>query len=346
VSLLSLDKYLNAPGDEASSTALLPINGYFDFAAWLMESISSGFKGEMLADLGVELEALRESLNPAQEGEELKQAARIFQGLWAEFRSRIQKADQERADDFRTVLSDLKETFSLLSSGTQGTDMRFQRLDESLQVATRIDDMTMLRTHLTQTLQSVRQEVTRERRRHRGLLDVLSNQIRNSQDNISRMSGTMSSREAAITKLNVGLQDSNSDLQTVIYVADILKRLAAVHGNGISDSLLDEFARQRLQPIALDGKIFRWSNNSVVLLCTSAKREEQRFRTTGPPQSLFEYQAFLGDRVAQFRVAMRSITLPLRGGLEELTRKLDDFAHVPRPKVQPLPPSTEDTQLD
>jgi hypothetical protein len=339
MSLRSLEKYLYAQeGEHVAKEALPPIPGYFGLAQRLVRSVRSGLKGEAVADLGSDLEALAAGLEPEQEAEKLNEAAQIFDRIWEDFRNRLKVADQERADDFRKVLASLKETFSVLSSGTQGADLRFQKLDESLQIATKVEDLSLLRVHLAQTLQFVRQEASRERRRNRGLLDVLSEHIRHSQENISRMSGTMASRDAAISSMTLAL-GSKSELQVTIFVADILKRLTSVHGNGISDCLLDEFSRNTLQPIAGEGKVFRWSNTSVIMLGDKAKPADV-------PQSLFEYQAFLGDRVATFRVGLRSLALPLQGQVKDIAQRLDDFAHVPRlaPSTAPSPLLVSDSR--
>jgi len=177
-------------------------------------------------------------------------------------------------------------------------------------------------------LQNVRQEATDERQQTRGVLEFLGSQIRDSEQVASRFGIGMALRQEAIDDMNSALRDTgaNGNVYATLFVADTLARLVALHGGDISDKLLQELARKEIQPLAPDGKVFRWSPTSVLLLWRSEKSHEQLRDAANTAKSLFEHQAFVSNRLVTFKVAVRSILLPVRGALDDILSNLDNFA--------------------
>jgi GGDEF domain-containing protein len=329
LSLLSLEKYLYAPRDGAA-IARNPeaVTGYFGFSSRVLETIRAALIGEALADIAKNLDSLRESLRPDHDATALNEFAQRFGDLYGQFRDRLRRADQERAEDFRKVLGTLSEAVGYLSSGSQASGSRFQKLENSLQVAAKMEDLGTLRTHLSKVLQNVRQEATEERQQTRGVLEFLGSQIRDSEQAVSGLGIGIALRQEAIDDMNSALRDTsaNGNVYATLFVADTLKQLIALHGGDISDKLLQEFARKEIQPLAPDGKVFRWSPTSVLLLWRSEKSHEQLRDAGNTAKSLFEYQTFMGNRLVTFKVAVRSLLVQMRGGFDDILCSLDNFA--------------------
>jgi GGDEF domain-containing protein len=329
LSLLSLEKYLYAPynGPEIARKPEA-VTGFFGFSSSLLETIRSALIGEALADIARNLDSLRESLRPDHEPTALKESAQRFGDLYAQFRDRLKRADQERAEDFRRVLGILSEAVAYLSSGSHASGSRFQKLEDSLQLATKMEDLGTLRTHLSKVLQNVRQEATQERQQTRGVLEFLGSQIRDSEQAASRLGIGMALRQEAIDDINLALRDTsaNGNVYATLFVADSLKRLIALHGSDIADKLLQEFARKEIQPLAPNGKVFRWSPTSVLLLWRSEKSHEQLRDTADTPKSLFEYRALVGTQLVTAKVAVRYLLLQMRGAFDDILCNLDNFA--------------------
>jgi hypothetical protein len=327
LSLLSLEKYLYAPHESPSvARKSEPVNGYFGFSSSVLETIRSALIGEALADIARNLDSLRENLRLDQDPVALNEAALRFADLYAQFRDRLRRADQERAEDFRKLLGTLSEAVGYLSSGNQTTGSRFQKLENSLQIATKMEDLGTLRTHLSKVLQNVRQEATEERQQTRGVLEFLGSQIRDSEQIASRFGIGVALRQEAIDDMNSALRDTGANVYATLFVADTLTRLIALHGSDISDKLLQEFARKEIQPLAPHGKVFRWSPTSVLLLWRSEKSHEQLRDAANTAKSLFEYQAVVSNRLVTFKVAVRSLLLPVRGAPDDILSNLDKFA--------------------
>jgi GGDEF domain-containing protein len=329
LSLLSLEKYLYAPHDGAA-IARNPeaVTGYFGFSSSVLETIRAALIGEALADIAKNLDSLRESLRPDHDPTALNEFAQRFGDLYGQFRDRLRRADQERAEDFRKVLGTLSEAVGYLSSGSQASGSRFQKLENSLQVAAKMEDLGTLRTHLSKVLQNVRQEATEERQQTRGVLEFLGSQLRDSEQAVSHLGIGIALRQEAIDDMNSALRDTsaNGNVYATLFVADTLKQLIALHGGDISDKLLQEFARKEIQPLAPDGKVFRWSPTSVLLLWRSEKSHEQLRDAGNTAKSLFEYRTFMGNRLVTFKVAVRSLLVQMRGGFDDIVGNLDNFA--------------------
>jgi GGDEF domain-containing protein len=329
LSLLSLEKYLYAPHD-GPEIARKPeaVTGYFGFSSSILETVRSALVGEALADIAKNLDALRESLRPDYDPSALNEFAQRFEELYGQFRDRLKRADQERADDFRKVLGTLSEAVAYLSSGSQTSGSRFQKLEDSLQLATKMEDLGTLRTHLSKVLVNVRQEATQERQQTRGVLEFLGSQIQDSAQAAARFGTGMALRQDAIEEMNAALRDSgtNGTVYATLFVTDALKQLIVLHGSDISDKLLQEFARKEIQPLAPDGKVFRWSPTSVLLVRRSEKSHEQLRDAGNTAKSLFEYRTFMGNRLVTFKVAVRSLLVEMRGGFDDILCNLDNFA--------------------
>jgi len=306
------------------------ITGYFSFGSRLLESVRAALVGEALSDIAAELKSLRDNLEPESHPETLKRSLQRFEELFAQFRDRLKAADQERADDFRKILVALNEAFGYLSAGAETSDGRLRKLESSLQQAAKMEDLGTLKTHLAQVLQSARRDAARERQQARTVLESLGTQIRHSQKTASFLEAGLGTREDAMAELTYVFQETGAKepMQGSVFVVDALKRLVSLHSEEIADHLLAELARKEIQPTAPAGRLFRWSPTSVLLLWQGEQDGvESRDAASKSPKSLFEYRAFLGSRIATFKVGIRSLSVPLRGPFDEVIAILDNFAN-------------------
>lgn len=331
VSFLSLEKYLYA-AQKSSGAALAeaePAHGYFDLSRKILTSLgTSFFIGEALADLSQELEALREGLQPDANADALATAAQHFSAVLHAFRERLRQADQERAEDFRKVLSILNEAFANLDTGGDRSDVRLRKLESSLQDATRIEDLRSLKTHLSQTLQFVRKEAEREREERKEALQALGNQISEVHKSAARFRAGLAGREEALTalSLSLGQKEAGTNLYLALFVADAVPALRARHGNEVADGLLDELARKEIQALAPEGEIFCWTQHALLLVWRSSEDRDKVRKLANNLKTPFQYGASVGARMATFSIALRSLIMQAGGGMEQITKHLDQFA--------------------
>ncbi len=340
MSFLSLEKYLystNKP-QEAASEVPPPLakirpspqsNGFYELTGRVMESIASSvLAGEAVADLATEIDTLRLSLRPDTGVEVLASAAERFSEILRQFRDRLGKADEERAEDFRKVLSILNETFSHISGRNERSDTKFKYLEQSLQHVTKLDDLRSVGSRLSEVLQFVRVEATQEREAGQLAVEALGNQLRQAHHAATRFRVGLAGRDGAIDSLKT-IQAESAPINTYValFVADAVQSVRARHGSEVSDGLIDELGRKEIQALAPDGKVFSWTPSSILLVWqTEAEREYVRDigRNVKSP---FEYRTYVGSRMATFSIGLRSAVMQLQGGnLEEIVTRLDQFA--------------------
>ncbi len=174
----------------------------------------------------------------------------------------------------------------------------------------------------------VHDQVLQERDQTRQALEALSKQLELANRAASRFRTSLPNRDEAITELSRetgGLQEVRRYVG--IFVADTLSALRLRHGNEISEYLLHEFSRKRISALLPDGKMFRWSAQSVLAVWHSQKAlGDISAEIAGSCQAPFDCRAFVGTRTATFRIATRFVVLDAQLNTNELIRALDHFS--------------------
>ncbi len=331
LSYLSLEKYLYGNGKSPGVSPVLQAqaNGYYDLACDLLVSISRTMvSGEPLSDIGRELDRLRESLKPNEDRETLRALAQSFQELLQSFKARLQKADQERADDFRKILSILNEAFASLDSGGERSGVRMKQLERSLQDASKMEDLRSLKVHLSNVLQFVRQESEDESQKTRSALEALGAQLEVAhQAAVKYAGGKLASREHGLAYLAGEIDQENENvLYAGLFVADALRAVRLRHGNQVSEGLLCDISRKLLGKVVPDAQAFEWSSDALLVVWRSKENftsvsEHVRNALNVP----LENRAFVGTRVANFSLSVRSLLVEARGKLDQIVSNLDQF---------------------
>ncbi len=330
MSFLTLEKYLySAKRDRVGDPAAEPVptSGFFDLSLQMMESVNrSVLAGEAVADLAGELDAIRAGLRPDAEATVMASAAERFGTVLSMFRDRVGKADAERAADVRNVLSILTEAFSHVSSRNERSDTKFKYLEESLQVISRLDDLRSVKNHLSEVLRFVSVEAAHERQTGRGAAEALGKQINQLQRSVSRLRPNMAGRDQAIAAMNASLaQPAASTLYGALFVADAVDAIRSRHGAEVADSLMNELGCKELQALVPAAQLFCWSRNTILLLW-QGDAEHEYAREFGPKLSApFEYRTFVGNRMANFSVGLRSAVMRLEGSVKEIVWSFDLF---------------------
>jgi hypothetical protein len=332
LSLLSLEKYLysafQTPARGSDSRA--DGSGYYELACWLLLSVSrTVLAAEHLSDIAEQVERLRADLQPGADGESLAKAVERFQVILQTFKGRLRKHDRERADDFRNILSILNEAFASLDSGGERAGVRFKQLERSLHDASKMDDLRSLKVYLSDVLRFVREESEDESRKTRTALEALGAQLEVAHQAAARFSGGgLRGREHGLAYLAEAInQGENSEaLYAGLFVADALRAVRSRHGNQVSEALLNDISRKLIRQLLPEAQGFEWSSDAVLMVWRSAEKfaavsHEIRTALNNP----FENRAFVGTRVANFTISVRSLLLEARGRVDGIVSKLEQF---------------------
>ena len=329
MSFISLEKYLYGSAkvsfqpDEAKAAS-----SYLGLIDNMLASVSSSvLAGEVFGDLAHEVERLRGELTTKTPEEALAVAGQDFCSILQQFKDRFQRADEERADDFRKVLAILNEAFGHLSARTDKSDVRLKKLEATLQHASKIEDLRTLKNHLAEVLRYVREESAEEQNSGQAQVEAIGTQIQQMQKAASRFKLSMANREEALAELGAMLGTAESDgyRYAALFVADSLPAMRTRHGNEIAENFLEQLGRKELCGLAPEGKVFCWSSNAVLLLWNS-DAERENVRDLGKRlKSPYEYRALVGSRMATFAVGLRSFVMKLQNPISDVVWELDHF---------------------
>lgn len=283
--------------------------------------------GDAFNDLSERLSAVRARLGLLSDPSELARQAVEIDSALEIFQSRVKEANRETALDFKKLLNLVNESFSCMQSGSEKSDARLKYLEQSLGQAAKMDSIVSLRQHVSKVLDFVREESKRDLDEKGTRLKSITDQIRQAHEATSRFRVHMPGRAEALEYLKEVLAspDVKPETNVTLFAADSLKALRTRHGDEIASNILEELARKEVQPLAPEGKLFCWSGTSLLLSWRHI------FGSTSPGllnpvPSVFEHRAFVGTRVATFKIGVRSGSTRISGGLQDVISTLDRFS--------------------
>ena len=328
MSFQTLEKYLYRAGRPASGSAEpKATTGYFHLTHAILSALSrSVLAGEAFVDLNRELEAVRDGLSPNSQEEILNEAADRSCFLLEQFKHGLDKANEERDEDFRKVLAILNEAFTHLGSRTERSEARLKKIEVTLQHAAKLEDVRAIKTHLTEVLRYVRQESAHDQSTGKAEVEALNTQICQVNKAALRLKSSLAGKKEALQELKslIGAQE-DTHRYAALFVADSLSAMRTRHGDEIAENLLEQLGKKEMKGLVPEGKVFCWSPSSVLMLWSSAA-ERENVRDLGKRlKSPFEYKAVGGSRMATFAVGLRSAVMRLDGSLQDITWELDHF---------------------
>lgn len=294
------------------------------FAASIQQHVLAG---DTFNDLAEKVEAIKTGLPSALEQDRLSESADEMSAVLASFQDRVRESSRETAESFRQILSLVNESVGCIQSGNEKSDARLKFFEEGLTQAARIDSLALLRRHLARMLDFVRQETKLDKTERDTTFRSITEQLRQAHAAGSRFRVQMPGRLEAIEHFKALLAAPKVQLgtQVTLFVVDSLKALRARHGDEVASTALEELGHKQIQPFAAEGKLFCWSGTSLALTWQHAFAATPASQVD-PVPSLFEHRAFIGNRVATFRMNVRFQSTPLSAGLDEVVASLDRFS--------------------
>lgn len=324
LSFLTLEKYLSGPKKPAIGSARPGFQenhdidaNYFQLAGSVMSSVSNSMlAGEALVDLAAELDALRDRLAPETDSGTLAAAAARFDRLLFAFRSRLQEADKERAEDFRNVLTTLNDAFVYFSQTGERQNSKWKELQSSLRVATRSDDFTAVKRQLSQVIGNMDRELKEEQQQTAEALSLIGGEIQAAEETAPKRVPGKGDKAEAIERLKAeNLPDLPLKVYAVMFLVGTLPALQDRHGTRFAEGLMEELARKRVRKLLPRCEVFRWSPKSIVARWESPQDlPVVTGMVANASKQPLSYRAFVGTRMAAFNVAYHTLVAGLNPG--------------------------------
>ena len=319
------DQRVSAVAPEPGGLAV----AYYDLTCQLLGNIGrSTASTEPFNDIEREFESLRRILQAQGEGDSILAAQRL-QDLLNMYKERLQNADQERTERFREILLILNEALTCLNSGGERCDIRMKHLENSLQSASKIDDLRTLKIHLSNVLQFVRDESEKELQKSRSALQALGTQLQIAHQASTSRELKLASREDGLAYLanEMAQRQTAETLYAGLFVIDALRAVRSRHGTEVSDSLFAEIGKTLIGQILPQAQMFEWSSDALLMVwCSKEGFSAVSDHVENALSIPLESRAFVGTRVANFSISVRALVLQVTGGIAETVLNLDHFA--------------------
>ena len=260
--------------------------------------------GDSFNDLADRVDEIKARLKGMPERAVLLQSANEVGSILSAFQDRLRDSNRETAIDFQKVLSLLNENFSFIQAGDEKSEERLRYFERGLSLATRMDSLVSLRKHLSGMLEYVRKEGKLDGLEKETKLRSITEQMRQAQAAGSHLRVNMPGRPEALEYIKAlgAAANGKPEGSAGLFLVDSLKALRARHGEEIAANILVELGRKQIPKdnIASAGLL-----HAV--------------------PSTFEHRAFTGNRMATFKVNIRSISTSLSRGPDEVAAALDRF---------------------
>ncbi len=325
MNFVSLEKYLNGARTAGTELEAAAEQTFPALAQNVLEYAEQfAFCGESLEDLAGQLRAVRLQLTSPHQADSLPSISLRVREIFRESRERIQKAEIERNQEFRNVLNMLSEALTHVSSRNERSKNTYKALEQSLQSASKLDNVTAIRNRLSRVLEFIRSEEQLERETGGKAEDAIGTQLLQAQQSASRFRVRLLDRRSALEQIRLAAEGGQG-LQGGLFVCSQLQPIRVRHGNEICDDLIDELGRRELQDLVPGGAVYRWSPISIILLWKAENGSESREAVLRQLKPAYEHRVLVGNRMATFRVAFKSLVTHLSGQMVEIAKNLDQF---------------------
>lgn len=335
--MLTLSEYLYARGRKAQSTEPAPaVPPEPD-----PETVSLEFAASLIAGVSRHVMAppehadLREKLSQASgalpKTRNQRESGAVFDAALREFQTRAEKTSKGQQQDMYKMLTMLNEALMLLASGSERTVSILKQLEVSLERAATIQDVTTLRSKLSEVVRFLREESRKEREQSEASVTSMDQQLREVRESITWLRLDLPGREEALAALqavaaeNVTAAGDGRNPLAAVFVLDRLRAITARYGEDTVRDLVQELVSKHIRPLASESQPFRWSDDAVLLLMPQSPGvEEVNAKITRDADRPFEHKIFAGARVATLRVNMRWVVMPVAAGTT-LNEDIDRF---------------------
>lgn len=242
--------------------------------------------------------------------------------------------------ELQAIVGMLTQAMAQISNGSQNSISRLQELQKEIEHASMLGDVRALKTRLSDCLQSIRTEVTRQREESARSVADLGARMREAREtkpfqaleNCDPATGLprRADAEAAIA----ATCEDGSHSYAGLFVVERLPAIRTRFGPAMADQVLVAFLQRLSQVMGPTDQVFRWDESSfLALLDRSASADQVRKELGKILSQRMEHIVDIESRSVVLPVASTWLVTPLgESGYPEILRTLQTFgASLHRP---------------
>ena len=265
-------------------------------------------------------------------GEALVLAGSVIKTL-EDYNQRTTRFVHRQSAELQKMVSMLAETIITMSGANERSLGRLQEIEKSLDNATEMGDIRLLKQRVENCLETVRNEAQRQKTEGDQTLRRLKEELQNSQE---RTAGFPRAEELDVVTGLPNCDEARRALQTALAiskrqyaVAAVVSRVQAVNarfGYAVGDRVLKMFSMHFQSGLRPEDRLFRWRGPVLLALVEreesieEVRRELHRFADMKLEQTLE-----IGSRTILMAISAIWTVFPVSSPLETLLDKIDNF---------------------
>jgi GGDEF domain-containing protein len=265
VAVLSIRKYLTDRGTEST-------NPFLRVCALLLEGIARSalaYDREEYGEFRAMLGKLEATLECTQDPDELLAVAETANATLEDYNRGAQRVHAAQTVELRCMIEMLSQTLVGLAEAGGHSVQTLQGIRNQVEIASKLDDIRLLRARLGDSLKLISDEAKRQRERNSEMLRQAEDAAliaagHRTDPEIDRVSG-LASPEKAESEIasRVGPE---SHYWAAVFVVERIESLNLRYGYTVGDQLLQIFGRTIKSKLSGDDTLFRWRGPSFVAL--------------------------------------------------------------------------------
>jgi diguanylate cyclase (GGDEF)-like protein len=252
-----------------------------------------------------------------------------------EYNLKNTRSSQAQAKELQAIVSMLAEAVTVISAGSDQSIKRLHHIEKKLETVAGLEDMRVLKIHLSDCLGDVREESLRQRQQATRNVEALREGLRThetgsadapaapAKDSVTGLPGPEQA-QASLTKLCA----AEPARFAALFVVDDVHSLNARYGHKVGDECLVLVARHLAQRLPAD-KLYRWRGPTLLAIVErEAPIEELQKQLRQIASAKLEKTIHLNERVVRLLISFSWTLFPLHDqkAPETLFQNLDVFA--------------------
>lgn len=241
--------------------------------------------------------------------------------------------------ELQNIVSMLTETVISIGAHSEHSVSRLQDIEKSLERASELEDIQILKHRLGECLEAVREEAKRQKIEGQKTIDVLQEQL----DTSRECSNSLHLRDIDPATGLPGRQEAQRALEGAVatpagkyLLIAVVNRVQAVNarfGYSIGDRILGAFAERFVKGLSARDQAFRWQGPSIIAVLERAERIERvRAEIRQFADTKLDKTVEVGSRTVLIPISASWSLFPVAPPLAGLLKKLETFTAAQAPR--------------
>ena len=328
--MISIRKYLmNAAESNQVETSLLT-GDLLDLCSSLLGGIDQHVLGQKhVRNLRLQCAELCKTLTPAVDSEDIKRIRLGASDILTEYGRVTQQMTSSAVEETLHMVGMLNQALIVLARRSERSVSRLKAIQTSLEESSHFEDILSLKSSLTETMAFVQQEAVLERQAAAKEMDSLQQDVTRTRGMLAVIGSSLSGREEGIRGITEAVRSAPAE-KAIYLEAFLIDRLQGVtqrYGPEVAEELMLLLLKERVQPLAPAGAIYRWTSASfVVAVLRDRATPAGHTETATSNHRPLVHQFLVGNRTAVLNVTPSHLVSEVTGGsIDTFMDVLDRF---------------------